>query len=62
MSEAKKTDAADDDDLKRKYREALERKQAAASKGSRHEDGDSAVGHAHGAEAHQKTFRRRAGG
>jgi hypothetical protein len=52
------------DELKRKFREALERKQGkSADKAAADEAGDaSKVHHAHGPAKAQRTFRRRSGG
>ena len=54
--------AAADDDVKRRYREALDRKQASQSGGGGHAEGDSKVHEAHGPAKSQRTFRRKAGG
>jgi len=51
-----------DDDVKRRYREALDRKQAGQSGNSGHAEGDSKVHEAHGPAKSQRTFRRKAGG
>jgi hypothetical protein len=53
---------AADDDVKRRYREALDRKQAGQSGGGGHAEGDSKVHEAHGPAKAQRTFRRKAGG
>jgi Family of unknown function (DUF5302) len=50
-----------DDDVKRKFREALERKQAKARSGSQHENGGGKNLHAHGPAASKRTFRRKSG-
>ena len=55
-------DKAADDDVKRRYREALDRKQASQSGGGGHAEGDSKVHEAHGPAKSQRTFRRKAGG
>lgn len=54
--------AADDDEVKRRYREALDRKKAGQSGGGGHAEGDSKVHEAHGPAKAQRTFRRKAGG
>ncbi len=54
--------ASADDDVKRRYREALDRKQAGQSGGGGHAEGDSKVHEAHGPAKSQRTFRRKAGG
>jgi len=51
-----------DDAVKRRYREALDRKQAGQSGSSGHAEGDSKVHEAHGPAKSQRTFRRKAGG
>lgn len=55
--------SAPEDDVKRRFREALERKNArhhaSAAAG---ESGDSKVNSTHGPASHQKSFRRKAGG
>ncbi|TVT34002.1 hypothetical protein FNH05_26835 [Amycolatopsis rhizosphaerae] len=50
-----------EDDLKRKFREALERKQAHARSGSAHENLGGKNQHAHGPAAGKRTFRRKSG-
>ena len=54
--------AEPEDDVKRKFREALERKNAGARSGSSHADGDSAIHEAHSKSGGEKSFRRKAGG
>jgi hypothetical protein len=51
-----------EDDVKRKFREALERKNAARHEGSSHADGDSAIHETHTKSGGEKSFRRKAGG
>jgi hypothetical protein len=51
----------EEDDVKRKFREALERKQAQARSGSNHETGGAKNLHAHGPAANKRTFRRKSG-
>lgn len=53
-------DAADD--TKRKFREALERKQAKAAAGTAHTDGGGKQSHAHGPAEQRRSFRRKSGG
>lgn len=48
------------EDMKRKFREALEKKNAAARKGEAHLDGDSAVQGTHAAQT-KREFRRKSG-
>ena len=57
-------DAVDpDDELKRKFREALERKrQAQSSAGGGSGKGDSKIHGTHGPAAHRRSFRRKSGG
>lgn len=50
-----------EDDVKRQFREALERKQAKAKSGAAHEDHGSKAQHAHGPAAQKRTFRRKSG-
>jgi hypothetical protein len=68
MSSEKTTPDADDDaarraeETKRKFREALERKNAQSKgKGTAHLDGDSAIHGAQGPASHQREFRRKSG-
>ncbi|MFD2419556.1 DUF5302 domain-containing protein [Amycolatopsis pigmentata] len=55
--------SADDaeDDVKRKFREALERKQAKARSGAPHENGGAGNTRAHGPAAGKRAFRRKSG-
>ena len=53
--------AAAPDDVKQRFREALERKQAKAKQGEEHADGSSKVHNAHGPAAARRTFRRKSG-
>ncbi|WP_434811763.1 DUF5302 domain-containing protein [Microbacterium sp. bgisy189] len=53
-------DAAATDDMKRKFREALEKKNAHHREGEAHLDGDSAVHGTHGAMT-RREFRRKSG-
>ncbi|MFD9896139.1 DUF5302 domain-containing protein [Amycolatopsis sp. NPDC058986] len=53
--------SGEEDDVKRKFREALERKQAHARSGSSHENGGPKNQHAHGPAANKRQFRRKSG-
>ncbi|GAB3599806.1 DUF5302 domain-containing protein [Microbacterium tumbae] len=48
------------EEMKRKFKEALEKKNAQGRKGEAHLDGDSAVQGTHAAQTHRK-FRRKSG-
>ncbi|HVW44043.1 MAG TPA: DUF5302 domain-containing protein [Amycolatopsis sp.] len=61
MSESSSASGDPEDDLKRKFREALERKQAHNRDGSPHENGSGKNQHAHGPAANKRTFRRKSG-
>ena len=50
-----------DDDVRARFRAALERKQAKAKGGSSHADGSSKIHDAHGPAASRRTFRRKSG-
>ena len=50
-----------EDDNKRKFREALERKLARSSGGSDHKDGGGKQSRAHGAAGNRREFRRKSG-
>lgn len=52
---------APEDDNKRKFREALERKQAKSSGGSDHKDGGGKQSRAHGVAGNRREFRRKSG-
>lgn len=60
MSENDNTPGAASDDVKRKFREALEKKNARQRQGEAHLDGDSAVHGTHGAIT-KREFRRKSG-
>ncbi len=60
MSDDEKTADAASEDMKRKFREALEKKNAQSRKGEAHLDGDSAVHGTHGAVT-KREFRRKSG-
>jgi hypothetical protein len=64
MDSAKGNDDAGVDDVKRKFREALERKQGKHSSGTAAEDGEDRrkVHEAHGPAHTQRQFRRKSGG
>jgi len=51
----------EEDDVKRKFREALERKQAGVRSGSANENAGGKNQHAHGPAANKRTFRRKSG-
>ncbi|GCE40482.1 MULTISPECIES: DUF5302 domain-containing protein [Rhodococcus] len=52
---------ADNEDTKKKFREALERKNHQAGLSADHKDADSKVHHAHGPADHKREFRRKTG-
>ncbi|GEP48213.1 hypothetical protein FVP74_10275 [Microbacterium saccharophilum] len=60
MSTDGNNDTAASDDVKRKFKEALEKKNAQHRKGEAHLDGDSAVHGTHGAVT-KREFRRKSG-
>jgi Family of unknown function (DUF5302) len=49
------------DDVRTRFREALERKQAKAKSGENHADGSSKIHDTHGPAAGRRTFRRKSG-
>lgn len=49
------------DDVKRKFREALEKKNAQQHQGESHLDGRGAVTESHGHAGHKREFRRKSG-
>jgi hypothetical protein len=64
MAEAKSgsdSSASSDDANKRKFREALERKNAKSSGVSDHKDGGGKGSRAHGAAGNRREFRRKSG-
>ena len=61
MSEPTPSPSGEEDDVKRKFREALERKQAHARAGAAHENAGGKNQHAHGPAANKRTFRRKSG-
>lgn len=54
-------DETPEDDTKRKFREALERKKAQATGGASHADGGRKKARAHGAVENRRDFRRKSG-
>jgi hypothetical protein len=54
-------DSASEDDTKRKFREALERKNSKSSGGSDHKDGGAKQPRAHGPQESRREFRRKSG-
>lgn len=50
------------EDTKRKFREALERKKAKGGGGASHADAGGKQAHAHGPVANRREFRRKSGG
>jgi hypothetical protein len=60
MSTDDTADAAASDDMKRKFKEALDKKNASHREGQAHLDGDSAVHGTHGAVT-KREFRRKSG-
>lgn len=50
-----------EDDTKRKFREALERKKAKSAGGDNHKDGGAKQSRAHGPVEHRREFRRKSG-
>lgn len=52
---------APEDDVKRKFREALEKKNAQHRTGESHTDSRGAVTEAHGQAGHKREFRRKSG-
>ena len=53
--------AAPEDDVKRKFREALERKQAQQHRAEQSAGGSGKAGHANGPAAGKRSFRRKSG-
>lgn len=53
--------AAEDDDTKRKFREALDRKNAQATAGEQHKDKSGKQSRTHGPADHKREFRRKSG-
>jgi hypothetical protein len=61
MSTDDKPAGSASEETKRKFREALEKKNARARSGEAHLDGDSAVHATHGAAGGKREFRRKSG-
>ncbi|WIM89960.1 DUF5302 domain-containing protein [Candidatus Mycobacterium wuenschmannii] len=61
MAGSKSGDTPPEDDNKRKFREALERKNAKSSGGADHKDGGAKGTRAHGAAGNHREFRRKSG-
>ena len=63
MAESKspKDSGGTEDDTKRKFREALDRKKAKSSGGSDHKDGGDKQPRAHGPVENRREFRRKSG-
>lgn len=61
MSEPTPSENDGEDDVKRRFKEALERKHAKSRSGSSHETGGGKNQHAHGPAANKRTFRRKSG-
>lgn len=60
-AESAESTPAAEDDHKRKFREALDRKLAKSSGGSDHKDGGGKQSRAHGAAGNRREFRRKSG-
>jgi hypothetical protein len=61
MSTPDKPADAASEEMKRKFKDALEKKNAQHRKGEAHLDADSAVHGAHAPAAHKREFRRKSG-
>ena len=61
MSTEGNTDAAASEEVKRKFKEALEKKNAKHREGEAHLNGDSAVHGSHGPVSTKREFRRKSG-
>jgi hypothetical protein len=61
MSDDDTTQPAASDEMKRKFREALDKKKAHRRNGEAHLDGQSAVHEPHGRAGHKREFRRKSG-
>ncbi|MBY0441719.1 MAG: DUF5302 domain-containing protein [Mycobacteriaceae bacterium] len=55
-------DSTPDDEIKRKFREALQRKTAKSASGSDHKDGGAKKPRVHGPVENRREFRRKSGG
>ncbi|WP_344781135.1 DUF5302 domain-containing protein [Microbacterium kribbense] len=61
MSDDQTNSDAAPDEMKQKFREALEKKNAAHRNGPAHLDGQGAVNEPHGRAGHKREFRRKSG-
>ncbi|GBG39497.1 DUF5302 domain-containing protein [Mycobacterium montefiorense] len=61
-SNSKQDASGAEDENKRKFREALERKMSNSAGGSDHKDGGGKQSRAHGAAGSRREFRRKSGG
>ncbi len=61
MSTEQEPNDAAPDEMKRKFREALDKKNAASRTGEAHLNGESVVHGAHGQAGHKREFRRKSG-
>lgn len=61
MAKDEKPDLPAEDDTKKKFREALERKNAKAAEGTSHADGGAKQSKAHGPVEGRREFRRKSG-
>jgi hypothetical protein len=61
MAEEASPDAVSDEETKRKFREALERKNAKSSSGAEHRDGGAKQSKQHGPVENRREFRRKSG-
>nr|WP_274637561.1 DUF5302 domain-containing protein [Microbacterium bovistercoris] len=61
MSDDDTAAGAASDDVKRKFREALDKKNAQQQNGAAHLDGQGAVQEPHGRAGHKREFRRKSG-
>jgi hypothetical protein len=61
MSTDDKPTGAATDDMKRKFKEALDKKNAQSRDGEAHLDGDSVVHSSHGPASQKREFRRKSG-
>jgi hypothetical protein len=61
MSTEHDSPSAASDEMKRKFKEALDKKNASQRSGEAHLDGGSVVHDAHGQAGHKREFRRKSG-
>jgi hypothetical protein len=61
MSNDDTSSASPSEDMKRKFKEALDKKNAKHREGEAHLDGDSSIHGAHGAAQTKREFRRKSG-